>query len=84
MSYQSNSIKAEQPPFAPAWALLPKGQEPLIVLGETPAIDVLERMTHHFGSQATVGSRKKLIAVLNSLANRFCDLRVVRSFREYS
>lgn len=65
-------------PFGPAWALLPKGQEPLIVPGDTPAFDVLERMVDHNFSQIPVeNDEKRIIGVFTwkSFAKRVCDLR---------
>jgi hypothetical protein len=84
MSQQPTSINAGQPyrkrpgPFGPAWALLPKGQEPLIVPADTPAFDVLERMVDHNFSQIPVeNDEKRIVGVFTwkSFAKRVCDLR---------
>jgi CBS domain-containing protein len=84
MSQQPAYINAGQPyrkrpgPFGPAWALLPKNQEPLVVAGDTPAFDVLERMVDHNFSQVPVENEEnRIVGVFTwkSFSKRVCDLR---------
>ncbi len=41
-------------PFGPAWALLPKDQQVLVLEGSTPASDAIERMVDNDYSQMPV------------------------------
>lgn len=67
-------------PFGPAWALLPKGQQPLIIEDRTPAHDAIERMVDHNYSQLPVKNEEhRIIGVFTwkSFSQRVSDLRRV-------
>ena len=68
-------------PFGPAWALLPKDQQPLVLDGDTSAHDAIERMIDNNFSQLPVKNREgRIIGVFTwkSFGKRVCDLRSVR------
>jgi len=44
-------------PFGPAWALLPKDQQPLVLEGSTPASDAIERLVDNGFSQIPVADK---------------------------
>ena len=65
-------------PFGPAWALLPKDQQPLTLDDRTPASDAIERMVDHGFSQVPVTNRDgRIIGVFSwqSFGKRVTDLR---------
>ncbi len=72
-------------PFGPAWALLPKGQQPLSVEDTTLIFDALDRMMDNNYSQIPVKNKEgKIIGVFTwkSFCKRVSDLRGVKaSFR---
>ena len=64
-------------PFGPAWALLPKDQQPLVLDGSTPAGSALERMVDNGFSQIPVTDRTgRIIGVFSwkSFGKRVADL----------
>lgn len=64
-------------PFGPAWALLPKDQQPLLLDGATPAGSALERMVDNGFSQTPVTDKSsKIIGVFSwkSFGKRVADL----------
>lgn len=68
-------------PFGPAWALLPKGQQPLNVDDSTPIHDALDRMIDNKYSQLPVKNKEgRIIGVFTwkSFCKRVSDLRGVR------
>lgn len=68
-------------PFGPAWALLPKGQQPLSVDDATPIYDALDRMIDNNYSQIPVRNKEgRIIGVFTwkSFCKRVGDLRGVR------
>ncbi len=72
-------------PFGPAWALLPKGQQPLSVEDTTLIFDALDRMMDNNYSQIPVKNKEgRIIGVFTwkSFCKRVSDLRGVKaSFR---
>lgn len=65
-------------PFGPAWALLPKDQQPLTLDDRTLASDAIERMVDHGFSQVPVTNRDgRIIGVFSwqSFGKRVTDLR---------
>lgn len=65
-------------PFGPAWALLPKDQQPLSLDDRTLASDAIERMVDHGFSQVPVTNRDgRIIGVFSwqSFGKRVTDLR---------
>ena len=68
-------------PFGPAWALLPKEQQPIVIDDDMPAYDAIERMVDNNFSQLPVkNSDDRIIGVFTwkSFGKRVCDLRSVR------
>ena len=68
-------------PFGPAWALLPKGQQPLSIDDSTPIYDALDRMIDNNYSQLPVKNKDgKIIGVFTwkSFCKRVGDLRGIR------
>ena len=64
-------------PFGPAWALLPKDQQPLVLDGATPAGNALERMVDNGFSQMPVTDKSGgIIGVFSwkSFGKRVADL----------
>ncbi len=64
-------------PFGPAWALLPKGQQPLVLDGATPASEALERLVDTGFSQVPVKDKTGgIIGVFSwiSFGKRVTDL----------
>lgn len=64
-------------PFGPAWALLPKDQQPLLLDGATPAGSALERMVDNGFSQVPVTEKAgRIIGVFSwkSFGKRVADL----------
>ncbi|MEX2309818.1 MAG: CBS domain-containing protein [Pirellulales bacterium] len=64
-------------PFGPAWALLPKDQQPLLLNGATPAGSALERMVDNGFSQIPVTDKAgRIIGVFSwkSFGKRVADL----------
>ncbi len=72
-------------PFGPAWALLPKDQQPLVIDDDAPAHDAIDRMVDNNFSQLPVRNKEgRIIGVFTwkSFAKRVADFRAVRgSFR---
>ena len=69
-------------PFGPAWALLPKDQQPLVIGDEMPAYDAIERMVDNNFSQLPVqNSDGRIIGVFTwkSFSKRVLDLRNVKA-----
>jgi hypothetical protein len=64
-------------PFGPAWALLPKGQEILSILDDTPAWDAIDRMMDSGYSQLPVTKNGRIIGVFTwrCFGKRVADLR---------
>ena len=68
-------------PFGPAWALLPKDQQPLVIDDDVPAHDAIERMVDNNFSQLPVRNKEgRIIGVFTwkSFTKRVADLRSVR------
>lgn len=68
-------------PFGPAWALLPKDQQPLVIEDNMPAHDAIDRMVDDNFSQLPVKDRDgRIIGVFTwkSFSKRVADLRAVR------
>lgn len=68
-------------PFGPAWALLPKGQQPLVLEGSTPASDAIERLVDNGFSQIPVADKAgKIIGVFSwqSFGKRVADLHATK------
>lgn len=68
-------------PFGPAWALLPRGQQPLFVDDTTPICDALERMIDNNYSQVPVKNKEgRIIGVFTwkSFCKRVSDLRSIK------
>ncbi len=64
-------------PFGPAWALLPKGQQPVVLDGATSASDAIERMVDDGYSQIPVTDKAgRIIGVFTwqSFGKRVSDL----------
>ena len=64
-------------PFGPAWALLPKGQVPLVLEGSTLASDAIERLVDNGYSQIPVTDKTgRIIGVFSwkSFGKRVADL----------
>lgn len=75
------AIKRRPGPFGPAWALLPKDQQPLVVDDDVPAFDAIDRMVDNGFSQLPVqNDQGKIIGVFSwkSFGKRAGDLRSVR------
>jgi hypothetical protein len=71
------STRKRPGPFGPAWALLPKDQQPLLLDGATPAGGALERMVDNGFSQVPVSDKSgKIIGVFSwkSFGKRVADL----------
>src|SRR6185437_17109897 len=65
-------------PFGPAWALLPKDQQPLVIDDDLPAYDAIERMVDSNYSQLPVqNGDSRIIGVFTwrSFGKRAGDLR---------
>ncbi len=64
-------------PFGPAWALLPKGQDVLMVPDDTPCWDAIDRMMDNGYSQVPITKDGKIIGVFTwrSFGKRVADLR---------
>lgn len=65
-------------PFGPAWALLPKDQQPLVLDGSTPVGDAIERLVDNGFSQVPVTDKAgRIIGVFTwqSFGKRVSDLR---------
>ncbi len=78
----SHQFRRRPGPFGPAWALLPKGQQPLGVDDSTPIYDALDRMIDNNYSQLPVKNREgKIIGVFTwkSFCKRVSDLRAVKA-----
>ena len=75
--------RMERPgPFGPAWALLPKDQQALVIDDDTPVHDAIERMVDNNFSQLPVqNDRSEIIGVFTwkSFSKRVADLRSVRA-----
>lgn len=68
-------------PFGPAWALLPKDQEPLVLDGSTPAHDAVERLIDNGYSQIPViNATGRIIGVFSwkSFGKRVADLHTTK------
>lgn len=68
-------------PFGPAWALLPKGQQPLILEDKTLASDAIERMVDNEFSQIPVkNAGGRIIGVFSwqSFVKRVIDLQATK------
>lgn len=64
-------------PFGPAWALLPKDQQPLVLDGSTPTADAVERLVDNGFSQIPVADKTgRIIGVFSwkSFGKRVADL----------
>ena len=84
-----NDVNAEQKetkrrrpgPFGPAWALLPKDQQVLVLDGTTPASDAIERLVDNGFSQIPVTDKTgKIIGVFSwqSFGKRVADLHATK------
>lgn len=72
-------------PFGPAWALLPKKQQPLVLDGTTPASDPIERMVDNGLSQIPVADRSgRIIGVFtwHSVSKRAKGQRAENAYHE--
>ncbi|MEZ6073803.1 MAG: CBS domain-containing protein [Pirellulales bacterium] len=68
-------------PFGPAWALLPKGQQPLVLEGSTLASDAIERLVDKGYSQIPVTDKSgRIIGVFSwkSFGKRVADLHATK------
>jgi len=68
-------------PFGPAWALLPKDQQPLVLDASTPASDAIERLVDNGFSQIPVADKTgKIIGVFSwkSFGKRVADLHAAK------
>lgn len=81
ISVNGGNTRRKRPgPFGPAWALLPKDQQPLVLDGSTSASDAMERMVDNGFSQIPVTDRSgRIIGVFTwrSFGKRVSDLRTV-------
>lgn len=76
-----NSHRRRPGPFGPAWALLPKDQQPLVLDGAALASDAIERLVDNGFSQIPVSDKEgKIIGVFSwkSLGKRVADLRATK------
>ncbi len=74
---QEGTSRKRPGPFGPAWALLPKGQQPLLLDGATPDGSALERMVDNGFSQVPVTDKAgRIIGVFSwkSFGKRVADL----------
>jgi CBS domain-containing protein len=77
-----HQLRRRPGPFGPAWALLPKGQQPLSVDDSTPIHDALDRMIDNNYSQLPMKNKEgRIIGVFTwkSFCKRVSDLRGVRA-----
>jgi hypothetical protein len=68
-------------PFGPAWALLPKDQQPLVLDGSTPTADAIERLVDNGFSQIPVADKTgRIIGVFTwkSFGKRVADLHATK------
>ncbi|HVC96951.1 MAG TPA: CBS domain-containing protein [Pirellulales bacterium] len=77
----AGSYRKRPGPFGPAWALLPKDQQPLAIDGDVPVHDAIERMIDNNFSQLPVkDGQGRIIGVFTwkSFGKRALDLQNVR------
>lgn len=81
-SIQPPQRKQQRPgPFGPAWALLPKDQQPLVLEGSTLASDAIERLVDNGFSQIPVkDGSERIIGVFSwkSFGKRVADLHATK------
>jgi len=68
-------------PFGPAWALLPRDQQPLVLDGSTPASDAMERLVDNGFSQIPVTDKSgRIVGVFSwqSFGKRVGDLHATK------
>ncbi len=79
ISINGDNMHRRRPgPFGPAWALLPKDQQPLTLEGSTPASDAIERLIDSGFSQVPVEDKAgRIIGVFSwkSFGKRVAELR---------
>ena len=78
---ESGTQRRRPGPFGPAWALLPKDQQPLVLDGSTPASDAIERLVDHGFSQIPVADKAgRIIGVFSwqSFGKRVVDLHATK------
>lgn len=76
-----NTHRQRPGPFGPAWALLPKDQQPLVLEATTPAGNALERMVDNGFSQVPVKDRAETIVGVftwQSFGKRVMDLHAAK------
>lgn len=76
-----NTHRKRPGPFGPAWALLPKDQQPLILEASTPASNAIERMVDNGFSQVPVKDRAgTIIGVFTwqTFGKRVMDLQATK------
>ena len=80
-THGTNTHRRRPGPFGPAWALLPKDQQPLVLEGSTPAGDAIERLIDNGFSQIPVKDKTgRIIGVFSwkSFGKRVSDLHATR------
>lgn len=81
LSNTGASCKRRPGPFGPAWALLPKGQQPLVLEGSTPSSDAIERLVDKGYSQIPATDKAgRIIGVFSwkSFGKRVADLHATK------
>lgn len=76
-----NESRRRPGPFGPAWALLQKGQQPLVLEGSTPASDAIERLVDKGYLQIPVTDETgRIIGVFSwkSFGKRVADLHATK------
>lgn len=76
-SAMHDGAKRRPGPFGPAWALLPKGQQPLVLEGSTLAANAIERLIDNGYSQVPVTDKEgRIVGVFTwqSFGKRVADL----------
>ena len=77
ISLNGGHMRKRPGPFGPAWALLPKGQQPLLLDEDTPTGDAIERLIDNGFSQIPVKDKSgRIIGVFTwrSFGKRVSDL----------
>lgn len=80
-SQQAETARRRPGPFGPALALLPKGQQPLVLEGSTLASDAIERLVDNGFSQLPVADKSgRIIGVFSwkSFGKRVADLHATK------
>ena len=79
---RGNAAGKRPGPFGPAWALLPKDQQPLVIAHDLPAHEAIDRLVDNNFSQLPVqndGGRVIGVFTWKSFSKRVYDLRNVKA-----